>query len=146
MGIFSYQCAFCGSHEQFDFSEDCIVKISFIDNKSFFVKGKYDGYGFVDIQIKDSKTIKLPLIQFSWCFDSWCVEIIGVAEDIYCNGTSQECCYCSDEEEGEKNEILLETEEVKVSHKNIIRHCFCGKYRTYLTPKEVLKIKPYEKS
>ena len=144
MGIFSYQCSFCGSHEQFDFSEDCIVKISFIDNTSAFVKGKYDGYGFVDIEIKGANNIKVPLIQFSWCFDSWCVEIKGVAEDIYCNGTSQECCYCSDEE-GDENNVVLETEEVKVSHKNIIRHCFCGKYRTYLTPEEVLKIKPYQK-
>ena len=144
MGIFSYQCSFCGSHEQFDFSENCIIKVSFIDNTSVHVKGKYDGYGFVDLEIKGSNNIKIPLIQFSWCFDSWCVEIKGVAEDIYCNGTSQECCYCSEEEE-EENNVGLEKEEVKVSHKNIIRHCFCGKYRTYLTPEEVLKIKPYKK-
>ena len=46
MGMFSYICTECGPHEQFDWSNQCIIKI---DNQ--YYRGRYDGYGGVEVAV-----------------------------------------------------------------------------------------------
>lgn len=47
MGEFSYECAKCGGHDQFDWESECVVKIGHGED-AIYLKGEYSGYGYVD--------------------------------------------------------------------------------------------------
>ena len=158
MGYFSYCCNSCGDHEQFDCVSNCIVKVTLTDSSNICVKATYDGGGYVNIRVKDTADIhSIPLVQFSEFFDAWGTKITTVADEIYCNGSVMdipvdECstCYTYDSDDDNDNGDGDNGDGdngdgYEHSHQEIIRHCFCGKYRTWLTPEEISNIKPYIK-
>jgi len=102
MGQFSYDCTKCGKHSQFDWIDDCVVKIGDIH-----VEGTYNGYGQVEVivlpdpasaaaepdidtadKIKPAaRTIEIQLEQYRQFFPNWDVtgkDVVGT--EIYCNG------------------------------------------------------------
>ena len=96
MGMFSYDCSNCGSHDQFDWVEDCIVTVkNKIDGEIYYVKGDYDGYGRVLVSDENHNLHNIYLLQFEQYFESWAlggdhsspkINVSIVAKDIYCNG------------------------------------------------------------
>ena len=75
MGQFSYECSKCGHHDQFDWMDECVVKVG-----DKYVLGVYDGYGGVEIEVKkpkddtNGKSILAYHQQFKEYFDSWGVD------------------------------------------------------------------------
>jgi len=113
MGQFSYDCTKCGSHSQFDWIDDCVVKIGDI-----YVEGTYNAYGQVEVFVlpdttaaspaesdhdtdtdtdpdtdtdaantsKSVRTIEVQLEQFRKFFSYWDVDGKVIGTEIYCNG------------------------------------------------------------
>lgn len=86
--MFSYTCSHCGVKDCFDFMEECVVSIASTPRKRLtHVKGTYDGFGHVRIQVKgqDDPVIAVPE-QHHWQMPTTTSTIVLLAKDIYCNG------------------------------------------------------------
>ena len=61
MGEFSYECAKCGGHDQFDWESECVVKIGHGED-AIYLKGEYSGGGYVDafVVTDGDKFVKVP--------------------------------------------------------------------------------------
>lgn len=95
MGLFSYECTNCGSHEQFDWTDDCIVGLKKLEsNELIFIKGEYTGYGKVIVTDENDDFHYVFPIQFEQYFQYWTdgsdenpiLNKSIIAFDIYCNG------------------------------------------------------------
>lgn len=97
MGQFSYECSKCGHHDQFDWMDECVVKVG-----DKYVLGFYDGYGGVEIEVKkhkedtNEKYILAYHQQFKEYFDSWGVDRKDgdqaealFATEIYCHSADR---------------------------------------------------------
>ena len=52
MGMFSFDCSTCGSHEQFDWTDHVVVALKNVKtDEVVHVLGKYDAYGGVSIDL-----------------------------------------------------------------------------------------------
>lgn len=94
MDQFSYECDKCGKHSQFDFIQDCVVKVG-----EHYVKGTYDSHGGVKISVVSplkggkKRTITAYHEQFCKHFETLSEEITDetlLASEMYCNGKSGE--------------------------------------------------------
>ena len=108
MGRFSYECTKCGWHDQFDYIDECVVKLG----DSTYVEGTYNEYGQVIVAVvkdgmdtksftkkrgirladeegdgKGTREIEVQLEQFRHHFPHWMLKGDElVATDIYCAG------------------------------------------------------------
>ena len=91
MGMFSYACSKCGGKIQFDWMEKVVVKIAGASD-DLYVRGKYDGNGYVEISIagKDDNTARSVTAypgQFQQFFGVWDISNNALlASKIYCDG------------------------------------------------------------
>ena len=88
MGMFSFDCSCCGSHEQFDWATDCLIVVRRIGSlPDVLVKGYYDGYGRVEVATTGDSSVEFYDIQFKEYFEAWGSEHVNyVSYGIYCNG------------------------------------------------------------
>lgn len=86
-GMFSYSCSKCGDKEQFDWADQCVLKVGHL-----FVRGYYDSYGGVEGAPADKKGKKGATVlayheQFRQFFGCWTLSSdCLLATKIYCDG------------------------------------------------------------
>ena len=92
MGMFSFDCSTCGSHEQFDWTDHVVVALKNVKtDEVVHVLGKYDAYGGVSIDLCEGApgkydatgnmtvrpksaaiaSIQVYHKQFEGCFKAW---------------------------------------------------------------------------
>jgi len=111
MGCFPYACPICGGGYircgkqcehveiddddevylcpggQFCWDDNLIVKIKGINGQTYYLKGIYVGYGYVEIEEND-KSLKIYSSEFSEYFSCW-GSVTYIAESFIC-----ERCFC----------------------------------------------------